>query len=136
MLLNEREVALAARQAPSISISSAAQYGRIRLQQEIRGAASAARLPPVRVVFQSNDVKGLAAGPRVLQKEAQHARALELKLYGGGRPEIDDPAVAYCIAEYAASEIDRLQRDLVSRAQSVREQHCTLAGCACESLEK
>lgn len=120
--LHQRELALATRQAPSVSVSSAAQYGRIRLQQEFRGAVGVARLPPVGVVFQNNDVKGLAAGPRVLQKEARHARDLELSLFGGRRPELDDPAVAACIREYAAAEIDRLQRDLVARAQAVSRQ--------------
>ena len=65
-----REAALLARPATPDRAPAEEEYGRIRMQQEIRSRTGAAGFPSATVVFPRGEVRGLAAGRSALQAEA------------------------------------------------------------------
>lgn len=127
--LAHREDALRARLAAPDNTPLEEQYGRIRMQQEIRsralgqdldGSQRGAALPPAAVVFRRGEVRGLTA----LRAESRRAGSLEATLFGGERPAFDDLRVTNCVKVCAASDIFSLQRTLTGKAQAVRPPLC------------
>ena len=110
-LLAARSAALS-QPASAAALRPAAEYAHLRLRSEFVQSSERGQLPLAISIFE-----GVG---RLAPSEAPRMRRLEVQLFGGERPGMNDPRFKQAAGDWAKFEIERLLASLTRGAQQVR----------------
>eukprot|EP00887_Chlorella_sp_A99_P005668 scaffold1.g5668.t1 len=110
--MTQRNRAALSQPASAAALRPAAEYAHLRLRSEFVQSSERGQLPPAISIFE-----GVG---RLAPSEAPRMHRLEVQLFGGERPGMNDPRFKQAAGDWAKFEIERLLASLTRGAQQVQ----------------